>query len=409
MAGKSLFQQVNDYAHRANPYPLYAEMRKTPVLGDEDGNYAVSSYRLITELLHDPRLSSDIRARPPDDPKQQAVAQSSISPAFIRTDPPEHDRLRRMLTRQFGPPHTVGMIDNMRGDLEKYVNGLLDRMQDRKQIDIVDDYAYPFPVDVICKLLGIPPEDEKRFHGWAEDIAFSLDPAIGEEGRKLIAKGLVARNELGQYMRALIDVHRKQPGNDMLSRLITDSSADGRLTEEELVSSSVTLLIAGHETTVNLITNGTLTLLRNPDVFERLRHEPDLIIPLVEETLRFEPPVQFNSQRTALADITIDGVTIPKGAPVYLMIAAGNRDPVRFNEPDRFIPDREDNQHLGFGSGIHYCFGAPLARVEVQIALNALARRLINPRLVVDPPPYRQSAVLRGPRHLLVDVDGIKP
>jgi cytochrome P450 len=175
----------------------------------------------------------------------------------------------------------------------------------------------------------------------------------------------------------------------------------------ELRSNAALLLFAGPETTVNLITNGMLTLLRHHEVLARLRSEPDLIIRLVEELLRYEPPVHFLQSRTALADIDIAETTIPGGAPITLALAAANRDPDRFPDPDRFDPDRPDNQHLSFGSGIHYCFGAPLARTETQIALTELARRLVNPRLVADPPPYRASPVLRGPRHLLIEIDDV--
>lgn len=409
MIEASLFQQINDYANRANPYPLYAELRKTPILREPDGSYLVSSYRLITALLHDPRLSSDVRKRSPEDPKAKAALANPYPIPFLRLDPPDHDRLRRMVSRQFGPPHTPDMIDNMKGELVQIVNDLIDGFEGKTRIDIVDDFAYPFPVTVICKLLGVPQEDETRFHVWAEAIVASLDPqpkASGHDGPMDVQEAL---KEIGQYMSELIDARRKQPGEDMLSRLINDDGPDGQLTPMDLVTTSVLLLIAGHETTVNLLTNGVLTLLRYPDVLERLRKEPELAVSLVEELLRYEPPVQFNSQRTAIADITVDGVTIPKGSPVYLMLAAGSRDPERFPDPERFIPDREDNQHLGFGSGIHYCFGAPLARLEVQIALNILFGRVINPRLVLDPPPYRQNAVLRGPRYLPIDIDGVKP
>ncbi|MFD8978766.1 cytochrome P450, partial [Streptomyces sp. NPDC059564] len=176
-----------------------------------------------------------------------------------------------------------------------------------------------------------------------------------------------------------------------------------------VMSTSALLMIAGHETTVNLITNGMLTLLRHPEVLDRLRADPALSIPLVEELLRYEPPVQLVPQRSTLADIEVAGVEIPKGSSLWLVLAAGNRDPLRFEDPDRFDPDREDIQHLGLGSGIHSCFGAPLARLEAQLALSELARRLENPRLLADPPPYRQNAVLRGPRHLPIACDGIRP
>jgi cytochrome P450 len=168
------------------------------------------------------------------------------------------------------------------------------------------------------------------------------------------------------------------------------------------------LLIAGHETTVNLITNGMLTLLRHPPVLDRLRHEPELAIPLVEELLRYEPPVQLNPKYATLDDVEVIDVTIPKGSRLVLALAAANRDPNRFSDPDRFEPEREDNEHLGFFAGIHYCFGAGLARQEAQVALIELARRLENPRLLQDPPPYRQNPTLRGPRHLPIEIDGIR-
>jgi cytochrome P450 len=211
------------------------------------------------------------------------------------------------------------------------------------------------------------------------------------------------------YLAGLIEERRKKPGDDMLSQLSTAGGPDGVMTTMEVLSTAALLLIAGHETTVNLITNGMLTLLRNPDVLERLRKDPNLAVPIVEELLRFEPPVQLVPQRTTVADIEVRGVTIPKGASLWLVLAAGNRDPDRFEDPDRFNPDRGDIQHLGFGSGIHSCFGAPLARLEAQLALSELARRLENPRLLEDPPPYRQNAVLRGPRHLPIACDGILP
>lgn len=205
------------------------------------------------------------------------------------------------------------------------------------------------------------------------------------------------------FMAGLIEDRRRDPGDDMLSGLANDSGPDGQLNTVELVTNSILLFIAGHETTVNLITNGMLTFLRNPDVLERLRAEPELMPQAVEELLRFEPPVHLLGQRTPIVDIEIDGVTVPKGSPLVLALASANRDPERFVDADKFVPDRTDNQHVGLGSGIHSCFGAPLARLEGQMALAELIRRLPNPRLVEDPPPYRPNPVLRGPRHLLVD------
>jgi len=181
------------------------------------------------------------------------------------------------------------------------------------------------------------------------------------------------------------------------------------MSREDLLATADLLLIAGHETTVNLIANGMLTLLRHPDVLDRLNREPGLINGLIEELLRYEPPVQMLPNRATLADINVDGTTIPEGSPLILVLAAGSRDPEHFPDPDLFDPDRTNNQHLGYGSGIHYCFGAPLARAEAQVALPELARRLVNPRLVTDPPPYRPNPILRGPSHLHVEFDAVVP
>jgi cytochrome P450 len=224
---------------------------------------------------------------------------------------------------------------------------------------------------------------------------------------------------MGQYLTELIETHRRTPGDDLLSAMVADDGPDGRMSQEQLLSTAFLLLVAGHETTVNLITNGMLTLLRHPDVLERLRHDPDLVIRTVEELLRYEPPVHFVPWRATLDDIEIADTTIPAGSQVILVLASGSRDPEHVRDPERFDPDRfdpdrfglarDDDQHLGFGGGIHYCFGAPLARLETQIALSELARRLEHPRLVADPPPYRPNPVLRGPLHLPVAFDGIVP
>lgn len=396
----STLQRILDHSSRADPYPLYAELRRTPVALQEDGGYVVSTYREISALLHDPHVSSDSHSL---DHPSPAVTELGDRPAFIGLDPPRHDRLRRMAMRHFGPPHSPTLIDDMQPDLTAIVTGLIENLAGRDQIDIVDDFAYPFPVTVICHLLGVPREDEPRFHRWVEAIVALLDFDPATDPQERLWEGVQARKDLRCYLAELLESrHGRPPGADLLSRLAHDDGPDGRMTDEEIVSTANLLLIAGHETTVNLITNGVLTLLRHPDVLERLRREPGMIIRTVEELLRYEPPVHIIPWRAAYSDVTVAGVTIPKGSRITLMLASGNRDPEHFRDPDRFDPDRPDNRHLGFGSGIHLCFGAPLARLEAQIALSGLVRYLENPRLVVDPPPYRQSAVLRGPRHLLV-------
>jgi cytochrome P450 len=409
-APPSVFAQILDHANRADPYPLYAELRKTPVARQDDGSYVVSTYREIVDLLHDPRISSA-------DPHAGQDG-GGMPPPFISTDPPEHDRIRRIVNRPFGPPHTPGRVDGMVPDLRRIVTGLIDGLAGQPEIDIVDQFAYPFPVTAICGLLGVPREDEPRFHVWAQAIVDTLGPGAGDPAERQ-RKQAETMMQMGVYLAGLVDAHRRAPGTDMLSALATEQGPDGRLTDAELLSSAVLLLVAGHETTVNLITNGMLTLLRHPEVLERLRRDPGLAVHLVEELLRYEPPVHMLGNRIALDDIEIAGTTIPSGSRVVLVLASGSRDPEHVHDPDRFDPDRFDpdrfglardrDQHLGFSGGVHYCFGAPLARLETQIALAELARRLVNPRLVVDPPPYRDNAVLRGPRHLRVAVDGIVP
>jgi cytochrome P450 len=385
------FDLVLEHASRPDPYPLYAELRRTPVSRASDGSYVVSTYGAIVELLHDPRLSS------------RQETDGDLPPGFIVMDPPEHDRLRALAMRHFGPPHTPDLVDRLQPDLGRLVGDLVDRFPQRGEVDLVEAFAYPFPVTVICRMLGVPEDDEPRFHRWVGALVESLDPArdAGEQTRARDA----ARAQAAEHLAGLVHERRRSPGTDLLSGMATD----GMMTDDELVSTALLLLVAGHETTVNLIANGALTLLRHPDVLERLRAEPELVVGLVEELLRFEPPVHFLPWRSSLDDIEVAGTTIPKGAKVTLVLAAGSRDPAHVTDPDRFDPDRRRLEHLGFGGGVHYCFGAPLARLETQHALLELARRLVEPRLVVDPPPYRPSPVLRGPSALRVTYAGILP
>ena len=361
-------------------------------------------------MLHDPRVGSDPRSRPGVSDAITAPEEglAGLPLGFIQRNPPEHDRLRRLAMRQFGPPHNPGRIDAMRPWLAEVATGLIDKLAGRPTADIVTDFAYPLPVTAICGILGVPMEDQPRFAAWADAVVEAMDPTTGpfEERTR---RRLRANDELGHYLNGLANARARQPGSDLISGLLTDAGDGGPMSREDLLSTAGLLFVAGHETTVNLIANGMLTLLRHPDVLERLNREPGLINPLIEELLRYEPPVHMIQSRTALADIDIAGTTIPAGSPVVLVLAAGSRDPARFRDPDRFDPDRPDNQHLGFGGSIHYCFGAALARTEAQLALPELARRLVSPRLVADPPPYRPNPTLRGPLHLQVAYDAIAP
>ncbi|GGT46596.1 cytochrome P450 [Nonomuraea spiralis] len=400
MTTDTLLRRITDYASRSNPYPLYAELREAgPVVLQADGSYLVGNYHEINALLHDPRISADPRSRRAADPDLSAEEQLP----FLRLDDPEHHRLRTLAMRPFGPPHSPGRIDAMRGQITEVTEDLIEALRDRTGIDIVDDFAYPLPVAVICRLLGVPREDEPRFREWSDAIVASADVGTEDDTTEQDRAGRQARADMGRYLVDLAEQRRGNPGDDMLSAFVNEPAPAMRLTREELAETAVLLLIAGHETTVNLITNGVLTLLRHPDQLDRLRDDPGLLPGAVEELLRYEPPVHMR-ERVPLADIDIAGFTVPKGTPLVLVLASGNRDPKRFHEPDRFDPTRPDNQHLGFGSGIHLCYGGPLARLEAQIALGALIPSLGTATLVQDPPPYRHNAMLRGPRHLPIEM-----
>ncbi|MFD7056697.1 cytochrome P450 [Streptomyces mirabilis] len=422
MVEETPWQQALRYANRANPYPFYEELRRTPVARQPDGTYVVSTYQEIVALLHDPRVSSDIRKLPVPvaapaegsaeaEPITEAVI--SLEPNIITQDPPEHDRDRRMMTPHFvGPPHSPHLISDLEPEIRRIVDGLLDNMQGKTRIDAVDEFAYPLPVTVICKVLGVPLEDEPRFHSWIETALDALDfgpEAASEEIQSRLAGGRQAVKEFGQFAAELLDRYAQQPGPGMLSAMVNEDGPEGGgMSKGVLVSNALLLIFAGHETTVNLIAHSVLTLLRHPNALEKLRRRPELIVPGVEELLRFESSVQFWHTRSAVEDIDIAGTTIPKGAPIFLAYGSANRDPKRFANPDELDLERRDNQHLGFSQGIHFCFGAPLARLEVQVAVSEFIRRVDNPRLVEDPPPYRHNQIFRGPRHVLVDIDGIR-
>jgi cytochrome P450 len=414
MAEQTPWQQVLRYENRANPYPFYAELRKTPVSRQPDGSYVISTYREIVSILHDPRVSSDMRKRlktpsAADQASPLPTSKQDREPSMLTSDPPEHDRVRHATMWHFGPPHSPDFVSSQEDGIKRIVTALLNQLKGKTQIDVVDEFAYPLPVSVICRVLGVPEEDEKRFHPWIETALDGLDlgpEATSEKGQQRAKLGRQAVQELNAYMTELLERYAKRPGPGLLSALV--NSADERLSRSELLSTAELLLFAGHETTVNLIAHSILTLLRHPDVLEKLRRRPELIVPGVEEFLRFESSVQFWPTRTALENIEIAGTTIPKGAPIIVLYASGNRDPSHFANPDQVDLERDHNEHLGYSGGIHLCFGGPLARLEAQIAVGEFVRRVQNPRLAVDPPPYRFNQIFRGPRHVPVDIDGIR-
>jgi cytochrome P450 len=282
---------------------------------------------------------------------------------------------------------------------------LLDARADGSELDVVDDLAYPLPVTVICELLGVPPEDEAHFHGWASALARSLDPAEGIPEPEIEQARQAALQLLG-YLAELVEVRRARPGDDLLSALVVGDAPDGRMTPRELLGTIALVLIAGHETTVNLVANGMLALLRHPDALDQLRADSELVVPLIEDVLRYDPPVQFphppHPRRRQPG-----GHHHPERGDRSR--AARLRQPRPSPIPGRRLlcarPRRR--RPLGFGRGIHYYVGAPLARVEARVALGALARRLVAPRLLADP-PYRDNASLRGPAHLRVAFDGMR-
>lgn len=420
------FDAAMRFENRANPYPFFDELRKTPVVRVTNGIYAVTGYEELMALAHDPRVSSDLRKGHSPASRNRQIADESVvgmapeiagaygqEPSFIAQDPPDHDRARRQCMRFFGPPECPDLIPGLEPSCQRIVDELLDKAMGKNRIDVVDEFAYPLPVNVICRVLGIPVEDEPQFHTWITDIAsgiFDLGPDIQtEDGQDRRTKGEAADVELNKYIVGLVEKAKKSPAPGMISQLVHDDGPDGRMSPSAIVNNTILLFVAGHDSTVNLISHCVLTVLRNPWSVELLSSRTGLIPGAIEEVLRLQSSVQFFPTRSALADIEIAGTTIPRGSPIYLMYGAANRDPRRFRDPNTFDPRRRDNEHVGWGRGIHVCFGGPLARLEVNTAFEAFLRRVENPRLVEDPPPYRISQVFRGPRHLLIDCDEIRP
>jgi cytochrome P450 len=396
---------------REDPYQFFHLLREhEPVHQTPMGVYMLSRYADASAIVRDPALSNNERNSDLYQAFREANPEHGPGPfddefgqaVILFLDPPDHTRLRGLVSKAFTPK----VIGQLRPRIQQLVDELLDAVVARGdgRMDVVTDLAYPLPVVIICELLGVPPEDHATFQGWSSDLAHSIDPdpLISSEQHERISE---AADAFLEYFMALIERRRRDPGDDLLSALIAAEEGGDRLSETELLATGLFLLIAGHETTVNLIGNGTLALLRNRDQLERLQSDPDLDHNAIEELLRYDSPVTF-TQRITLADYQVGDVTIPARQQVIPILAAANRDPDVFAEPDRLELGRENaNRHLAFGGGHHFCLGAALARLEGQVAIPTLVRRL--PKLELDDIPERRDTfTLRGLTRLPVTIAG---
>jgi cytochrome P450 len=375
----------------ADPYPMYHRLRaEDPVHHSPLGFWVVTRYPDVLAMLRDPRLIKEpiaafVAAR------FGVAVPPGLGLSMLDRDPPDHTRLRGLVSKAFTPR----ALERLRPGIQQIVDGLLDEAQARGSMDLIEEFAYPLPVRVICEMLGVPVKDHERFKAWGLDIARGLDAIMLPPDSPVGQRSISGRRALAEYFRELIAERRAAPRDDMLSALIAAEEAGDKLNEEELLATCILLLVAGHETTVNLIGNGTLALLRHPAELRKLRDDPGLIGTAVEELLRFDGPVQ-RTARIPSEDVTIGGQTIGKGEMVMPFLGAADRDPTQFPDPDRLDITRADNRHIAFGMGIHFCLGAPLARMEGQIAINTLLARLPKLTLATDQPRFRQSLTLRG-------------
>lgn len=378
----------------ADPYPSYHRLRaESPVLRDRRFGWVLTRYDDVAAILRDPRASA--RRPLPDEPIPAQLRPLAREVREIRhlqsswllcTDPPRHTRLRALVQAAFTPR----VVDAMRRRVQQVVDELLGAVQSAGRMDVIADLAYPLPATIIADLLGVPPADRDAFKGWSDAIAagFTVTVAATREAYD----GQVA---LTAYMRRLIDRRRAEPADDLLGAVIRAEADGTALSEEELLATCAMLLFAGHETTTHLIGNGVLALLRHPEQLERLRAEPALIGRAVEELLRYDGPAQVTFRRAA-ADVDIGGTRVEPGDHLYLLLGAANRDPDQFPHPDELDLGRQDNRHLGFAHGPHYCLGAALARLEAQAAVGTLLDRFRGLRLATEKPAWRRNHVLRG-------------
>jgi cytochrome P450 len=377
----------------ADPYPLYHKLRsEDPVHWDRFlHTWVVTRYSDVLNVLHS--FSAD---RTPTPEQLTAMGLSGLNPIakvmvkqMLFMDAPAHTRLRGLASVAF-TPQRVGVL---RGHIQEIVDRLLDRVRTRGKMDIIADFAAPMPAIVTAEMLGVPTEDHADLKKWSADFAEMLGNFQHNPDR--IPRVLESTNNLTTYFRDAIGKMRDHPREGLIHSFMTAELDGDRLTEEEIIANCIVTMVGGQETTTNLIGNGLLTLMRNPEQLDQLRDNPSLIPSAVEELLRYESPSQHTG-RIAREDVQIGSKQIRKGQAVMAIMAAANRDPERFSEPDRLILDRSDNKHLAFGWSSHFCFGAPLARMEGQIAFETILRRLPNLEIVPGPLTWRDNSGLRG-------------
>jgi vitamin D3 1,25-hydroxylase len=373
----------------SDPYPAYEALRADePVrlVHRPDGDvWLISRYADVRAALNDPRLSKDWRYTLP--PEQRAGQPATPIPMMILMDPPGHTRLRKLVSRVF----TVRRMEALRPRVAELSRELIAALPAEGEVDLVAAFAFPLPVFVICELLGVRPEDRDDFASWSNVM---VDETTRDQAMEAAAK-------MHAYLSELIETKRTQPDDALISALIADTD-DDKLSSEELVAMSMMLLIAGHETTVNLIGNGLLALFAHPEQRALLVERPDLMPAAVDEFLRWDSPVHTTPARYAAEDVEYAGVTIPAGSVVTLSLAAANRDPERFADPATLTAERADAGHVAFGFGLHHCLGAQLARIEGQEAISALITARPDLELAVEPADlvYRHSTLVRGVRSL---------
>lgn len=397
---QEMLVRLLDPATRADPYPAYAEIRERGPLRIPEFNLTVfSSYQDCDDVLRHPSSASDFRKATPMEARPIADDEYG-DPSFLFLDPPDHTRLRKLVSKAFAPR----VVKALEPDIATLVSDLLDTVQKKDDFDVIADLAHPLPVAVICRLLGVPVTDEQEFSQASTLSAQSLDPFITFTGQAPdnLDSQIQAEVWLYDYLRALVAKRRAHPADDLISALVEVEESGDQLTEDEIIATCTLLLVAGHETTVNLIANAILAMLREPAQWTALGRDPSRVSSVAEETLRYDPPVQLNG-RIAADDMTIGDTAIAKGDTMMLLLAAAQRDPAVYERPDDFDPDRDTIRHLGFGKGPHFCLGAPLARLEAAIALSAVTARFPSARLAGEP-AYKQNVTLRGMATLPVSV-----